>query len=250
MAEGSPEINTEWWDNHGPEAMLARRLRQLRLARGMSQQDVADHMRDLGHSWYQTTVAKIEKGGRPIRLNEAALLAALFDIPPQELLAVAPPEPEDRANDTMELRAHVERLALLVQTARRVHEQCEADVHDTISRAHQAQQHLEQLEADLRHVRAALDQAERGRWNSRTHEADLVLTTMTDAGPVVTHVIQAKRPNGNIKPKRSNPTVEAFVTETDFDEIMPSDWSAEGYDLPTLDPPRQRSEDSSSTAAG
>jgi hypothetical protein len=43
-------------------------------------------MRALGHSWQQTTVTKTEAADRPIRLNEAASLAALLELGVDDVL--------------------------------------------------------------------------------------------------------------------------------------------------------------------
>jgi len=61
------------------EPLLGQRLRALRLDRGWSQQEVAERMADLGFSWRQSTAAKTEAAERPVRLNEAVALAAIFD---------------------------------------------------------------------------------------------------------------------------------------------------------------------------
>lgn len=49
-------------------------------ARGeMSQQALADAMREAGHKWSQSTVWSVEKGDRPLRLTEASDLSRLLD---------------------------------------------------------------------------------------------------------------------------------------------------------------------------
>lgn len=61
-----------------PEAVVGRRVKALREARGWSQQELAMRMADTGFSWRQTTVAKTEGADRPIRVNELVHLAAIF----------------------------------------------------------------------------------------------------------------------------------------------------------------------------
>ncbi|WP_433721096.1 helix-turn-helix domain-containing protein [Microbacterium laevaniformans] len=56
-----------------------------RLRQGMSQTELAKHMRERGHKWTQPTVVAIEKGERPLRMSEAvdaseALGADLYDL--------------------------------------------------------------------------------------------------------------------------------------------------------------------------
>jgi transcriptional regulator with XRE-family HTH domain len=53
-------------------------LKGARTAAGLSQQKVADALKAQGFAVFQTTVAKIERGDRPVRLDEAVAFAALF----------------------------------------------------------------------------------------------------------------------------------------------------------------------------
>ena len=54
-------------------------LKGARTAAGLSQQKVADALKAQGFTTFlQTTVAKIECGARPVRLDEAVAFAALF----------------------------------------------------------------------------------------------------------------------------------------------------------------------------
>jgi transcriptional regulator with XRE-family HTH domain len=64
-----------------PEQFVGRQVRLLRQGRGWSQQEVAQKMGAYGYRWSQATVTRLEAASRPIRLNELADLAALFDIP-------------------------------------------------------------------------------------------------------------------------------------------------------------------------
>ncbi|NEE42016.1 helix-turn-helix transcriptional regulator, partial [Streptomyces sp. SID7982] len=49
-----------------------------RLASGLSQGKVADAMNAEGFVFYQQTIAKVESGERPVRLDEATALARIF----------------------------------------------------------------------------------------------------------------------------------------------------------------------------
>jgi len=84
------------------ERRFGKRLRELRKLRGWSQEQVASQMRALGHGWQQTTVTKTEAADRPIRLNEAASLAALLDLGVDDVLMSV------QAGDPDRLR-HIER---------------------------------------------------------------------------------------------------------------------------------------------
>ncbi len=69
------------------ERRFGRTVRELRKARGWSQADLAQALRQRGHSMHQTMIAKTEIGTRPVRLNEAEDLAAVFGMGLTELLA-------------------------------------------------------------------------------------------------------------------------------------------------------------------
>jgi transcriptional regulator with XRE-family HTH domain len=70
-----------------PEYWVSRRVRELRETRGWSQTELAERLKPYGFDMHQTTVAKLERGGRPIRVNEAAALADVFQVGLGELLA-------------------------------------------------------------------------------------------------------------------------------------------------------------------
>jgi transcriptional regulator with XRE-family HTH domain len=75
-------------DTNAPpaEVIAGRQLRLLRQRLGWSQQEVADRMKAFGYNWRQSTIGKIEAAQRPLRLNELADLALLFEIPLKALL--------------------------------------------------------------------------------------------------------------------------------------------------------------------
>lgn len=56
----------------------------------MSQQALADAMRERGWKWSQATVWSVEKGERPVRLSEAFDLAAVLSLPDFGVLGVEP----------------------------------------------------------------------------------------------------------------------------------------------------------------
>jgi transcriptional regulator with XRE-family HTH domain len=61
-----------------PEELVGEQLRQLRKARGWSQEDVARKMSALGFGMHQSTVGRLESAQLPLRLNEAIALASLY----------------------------------------------------------------------------------------------------------------------------------------------------------------------------
>lgn len=57
-----------------------------RIRGNLSQQALADLMRERGHDWTQATVWAVEKGRRPIRLAEAEVLAGILQVDISSLL--------------------------------------------------------------------------------------------------------------------------------------------------------------------
>lgn len=56
-------------------------VRGWRLDRNWSQEEVAEKLRHEGFEMHQTTVAKIERGARPLRVAEASAIGAVFGMP-------------------------------------------------------------------------------------------------------------------------------------------------------------------------
>lgn len=72
-------------------------VRGWRQDRNWSQEDVAEQLRHQGFEMHQTTVAKIERGARPLRVAEAMALAEVFEMP---IMAVFEPSlAEDHPGD-------------------------------------------------------------------------------------------------------------------------------------------------------
>ncbi|QHK19726.1 helix-turn-helix domain-containing protein [Pseudarthrobacter psychrotolerans] len=64
------------------ELSMCDKFRQLREQRGWSQQDISDKLAEMGLEMHQTTVAKMEKGKRPLRVAEMFALSWVFGLPP------------------------------------------------------------------------------------------------------------------------------------------------------------------------
>lgn len=64
------------------EAAMCDKFRRLREERGWSQQDVSEKLARMGLDMHQTTVAKMEKGKRPLRVAEMYALSWVFGLPP------------------------------------------------------------------------------------------------------------------------------------------------------------------------
>ena len=67
------------------EAIVAKNVRRLREGRGMSQQQLGSDLFLHGLGIHRMAVAQLEKGARPLRLNEVAVIAAYFEVPVESL---------------------------------------------------------------------------------------------------------------------------------------------------------------------
>lgn len=67
------------------EVIVAKNVRRLREGHGLSQQQLGNDLIPLGVGMHQTTVAKLEAGAKPLRLNEVAAIAAYFEVPIESL---------------------------------------------------------------------------------------------------------------------------------------------------------------------
>ena len=63
------------------ERAIGVKIRQLREQRGWSQADLSDRLANYGWQLHQTNISKLEAGRRPMRVAEAAALAAVFGLP-------------------------------------------------------------------------------------------------------------------------------------------------------------------------
>lgn len=89
------------------EARFCAAVQRLREWKGWSQGEVARRMNALGwDGFHQTTISRIEKGSRPVRLGEAEALAAVFDSTVSAMAA-----PEDTEVLMRELQAGLDLLA-------------------------------------------------------------------------------------------------------------------------------------------
>jgi transcriptional regulator with XRE-family HTH domain len=66
----------------GLEQKMCEKFQVLRRERGWSQLDVSEKLAEWGIDMHQTTVAKMEKGKRPLRVAEMFALAHVFGMPP------------------------------------------------------------------------------------------------------------------------------------------------------------------------
>ncbi|MFI0484859.1 helix-turn-helix transcriptional regulator [Actinomadura sp. 9N215] len=62
------------------ERNFATQMQRLREARKMTQTDLAKELQRFGLRFHQQTVQRVEAGERPVRLNEAYVIAQIFDV--------------------------------------------------------------------------------------------------------------------------------------------------------------------------
>lgn len=61
------------------------RLKEVRKRRGWTQEELAAAMGKIGHPINRTTIAKIERGHRPMEVSELVAFAAVLDVQPASL---------------------------------------------------------------------------------------------------------------------------------------------------------------------
>ena len=69
-----------------PEYFVGRKVARMREQRGWSQSVLGEKLARHGFELHQTTIAKLEAGKRPIRVNEVVALADVFSVPVLDLL--------------------------------------------------------------------------------------------------------------------------------------------------------------------
>lgn len=74
------------------EAAFRHNLIQQRAGAGISQTELAKRLAAKGLPFHQQTIQRIEAGDRPVRLNEAMIISALFNIDLDEMITPTSPE--------------------------------------------------------------------------------------------------------------------------------------------------------------
>lgn len=72
-----------------PRETFQRQLHETRRRAGLTQEALAEKVRDLGGALHATAITRIEKGRRDVSLEEALLLAAALDVSPPSLFVPA-----------------------------------------------------------------------------------------------------------------------------------------------------------------
>ena len=90
IREEIDEKDKDWWTRHredsrkifeAHERAFGEKIRQMRVERGWSQDDLAEKMAGLGFNMHQTTIAKIEGAKRPLRVAELFALSTIVRVP-------------------------------------------------------------------------------------------------------------------------------------------------------------------------
>jgi transcriptional regulator with XRE-family HTH domain len=80
-----PETHPQTGSPMDLEAAVAGNVRRLREGRGLSQLKLGSELFGYGFGMTQMTVAELEAGAKPLRLNEVAAIAAYFEVPVESL---------------------------------------------------------------------------------------------------------------------------------------------------------------------
>jgi len=82
---------------NAPQEVFAAWLKAERKRAGMSQDKLVTALQHGGHKIRQTQISRIERGGRPLSLNEAGIIAAVFGATLGDIFGAATPDAEMRA---------------------------------------------------------------------------------------------------------------------------------------------------------
>jgi transcriptional regulator with XRE-family HTH domain len=104
------ERHTSW------EKRFGETIRTWRNDRGWPQEEVARRLAWQGFDLHQTTIAKIERGARPLRIAEAAALAEVFEMPITAIFGLA--QLEDRTANRGEQQRELEQARRQVDDSR------------------------------------------------------------------------------------------------------------------------------------
>lgn len=153
MSQGAAGSHRE---QQGPPSVLsdsifARRLREVRRQAGVTQQQLALRMTEVGHKLHRSAVAKIELGERPVTIGEAVQFAGILGVPLMELVT-------DRGAATELERRHAARVEAQIAVRSLQHEAAERHklmeeqtvlYSNVVSRLQAAQQRLRELGGEL-----------------------------------------------------------------------------------------------------
>lgn len=115
------------------EQQFGAQVKDARDARGWSQEALARHLKEtLGIELHQTGIARLERGERAIRLNEASALAKLLGLDLQQYGGIGPRLTEEEYSEALE---HVEKIRKFEAGARDKLEHLRRTREDALARA-------------------------------------------------------------------------------------------------------------------
>lgn len=100
-------------------------LRAHRERRGITREELARAMTEVGVPTVTATLANIERGGRPIRLDEAVAVAVVFDLS-MDVSAMTDYARQEAERQAQEADAQVRAAAEALAAAQRAHAQAQA----------------------------------------------------------------------------------------------------------------------------
>jgi chromosome segregation ATPase len=109
-------------------------------------------MKAYGYDWHQTTVGRIEAAQRPLRLNEAVDLAALFGVSLETLLTRT-----QRELDVVKLRDRIARLRARQRHAEQAFTVVQAELERAATHEHEIQRTVEVARADMAAAQGEID---------------------------------------------------------------------------------------------
>jgi len=132
------------------DAFFGSRLRDIRDAAGLTQQQLASQMNATGHKMHRSAIAKIESGDRPVSLWEAVQLARILGVEMRELITDADAKREKAQERLVRARAAVGGLQIELNNHFRQVEEAQVLLADTEARLEEARKHLAALEGNDR----------------------------------------------------------------------------------------------------
>ncbi|MDX3747489.1 helix-turn-helix transcriptional regulator [Streptomyces sp. AK08-02] len=166
---------------HDPERVIGREMRRIRERMGLTQLEVAERMLKNGFRFHQTQIAKMERGERPIRVNEWIAIATALGTSVQDMLASeigarigeSPEKPLNLAELERERDAVHQRLRAAEDQLARARDQATAtrlarDVAEAAAR--DAEMQLVEAQAHVSEFEAVAEHLDRRIWTARGPE--------------------------------------------------------------------------------
>lgn len=159
--------NRKWIEHH-----FSKALKDLRKSRDWSQSQLEKMLAEKGIHLHWTTIAKIEKGERSVRIDEAAAIADLFDTSVDALLGRQLPDDSTLTFAITTLLGYVRDADNQIAQARHIATDIEEQLGDAVDRFESP--YIEVLQRTTRAMAGHLDKA-RGLASKLVHIASLAI---------------------------------------------------------------------------